>query len=288
MSVRILNIGLSQPDNNKGYLEHAKSAGDNCLANSDVGKDEIDLLINVGNYRDNNMCEPSMAVLIQHELGINLNPLTHPVKAHTFSFDLLNGAGGLLNALQVADAILSTKGGRYALLVSGDSHPSTKEHPDFPFNHSSAAVLIERVNTGGFAAFAFKTSDEFQGNMGYLDLDIHGLQSRTSVIVEGTSNGELTLQLATDVVREYIQTHTIDTENTLLLALHTDAQFAQNLSQNVNIPLATQSTKFSQLHTAGIGFALEELLKENVTSNILCVVISSGITIGCTLYQQVD
>lgn len=288
MSVKIRSIGLSQPDNRKGYLEHAKIAGDNCLANSDVAKDEIDLLINVGNYRDNNMCEPSMAVLIQHELGINLNPLTHPVKAHTFSFDLLNGAGGLLNALQVADAILSTKGGRYALLVSGDSHPSTKEHPDFPLNHSSAALLIERVNTGGFSNFAFRSSDEFQGTMGYLDLDIHGLQSRTSVIVEETSNADHTLQLATSVVLEFIQQHAVDTANTMLLAIDTDTQFAQNLAQNVNLPLATQSTQSSQLHTAEIGFALEGWLKENSDSNILCVVVSSGINVGCALYQQVD
>ena len=288
MSVRILNIGLSQPDNSKGYLAHAKIAGENCFVESGIGKDEIDLLINVGNYRDNNMCEPSMSVLIQHELGINLNPLTHPVKAHTFSFDLLNGAGGLLNALQVAAAILSTKGGRYALLVSGDSHPSTKDHSDFPFNHSSAAILIERIDAGGFSNVAFKTSDEFQGNLGYLDLDIHGLQSRTSVIVEGTSNADRTLELATDVVREYIQKHAVDTENTILLAIHTDAQFAHNLAQKVNLPLATQSTQTKHLHTAEIGFALEGLLKENATSNILCVVVSSGITIGCTLYQQVD
>ena len=113
-----------------------------------------------------------MAVLIPTLNWASTDPLTHPVKAHTFSFDLLNGTGGLLDALQVADAMLSTKGGRYALLVSGDSHPQPKEHPDFPFNHSSSAILVERVNTGGFSHFAFKTSDEFQGNLGYLDLQI--------------------------------------------------------------------------------------------------------------------
>ena len=85
MTIQILQTGVSQPDNTKGYIAHATIAAKACLEKSNVGTDEIDLLINVGNYRDDNMCEPSIAVLIQHALGINLNPLTHPVKAHTFS-----------------------------------------------------------------------------------------------------------------------------------------------------------------------------------------------------------
>ncbi len=290
MSIQIRNIGLSQPDNSKGYIEHATIAGLACLEKSGIGqcaigKDEIDLLINVGNYRDNNMCEPSMAVLIQHALGINLNPLTHPVKAHTFSFDLLNGTGGLLNALQVADAILSTKGGRYALLVSGDTHPSTREHAEFPFDHSSAALLIEQVDTGGFSNFAFQSTPKFQGTMGHLDLDIHGLKSRTSVIVEGTYDLQTVMTFTTTMVSKYIAEHHVDTENTVMIVVHSDASLAKTLSTELHIPLAVPDA-FGHLHTAGVGFALDKALQTNQASNILCVTVSSGITVGCTLYER--
>ena len=171
MTIQILQTGVSQPDNTKGYIAHAIVAAKACLEKSNVGTDEIDLLINVGgNYRDDNMCEPSIAVLIQHALGINLNPLTHPVKAHTFSFDLMNGACGMLNALKSPMPSLSTKDGRYALLVSGDAHPSGQEHADFPIQHASAAILLERSDKNGFSTFSFKTTDSFEGRTGFLDL----------------------------------------------------------------------------------------------------------------------
>ena len=68
----------------------------------------------------------------------------------------MNGACGMLNALQVANAILSTKDGRYALLVSGDAHPSGQEHSDFPIQHASAAILLERSDKMDFPRFPLK------------------------------------------------------------------------------------------------------------------------------------
>lgn len=61
--------------------------------------DAIDLLVNVGVYRDNNLCEPSVCALIQHQLGMCLNPEQAATGSMVFSFDLMNGACGLINAL---------------------------------------------------------------------------------------------------------------------------------------------------------------------------------------------
>jgi 3-oxoacyl-[acyl-carrier-protein] synthase-3 len=289
MTIQIIQTGISQPDNSKGYIAHATAAANACLAESKVGTDEIDLLINVGNYRDDNMCEPSIAVLIQHALGINLNPLTKPVKAHTFSFDLMNGASGMLNALQVANAILSTKGGRYALLISGDSHPSKKSHADFPIQHAGAALLVERANTKGFSTFSFQTTPTFEGTSGYLDLKAHGLKSRHSIITEGHIAPSLVVDFATKIVSAYINTLNIDTRTTDLLVAYPNANIQHEIAANLNMTLcAASTTDLENLHTANLGFALHRLHQHTVSKDTLCVVIGTGITVGCGLYRRTN
>ena len=289
MTIQIIHTGISQPDNTKGYIAHATIAAKACLAESNVGTDEIDLLINVGNYRDDNMCEPSIAVLIQHALGINLNPLTTPVKAHTFSFDLMNGASGMLNALQVANAILSTKGGHYALLVSGDSHPSKQAHADFPIQHAGAALLVECSDTKGFSTFSFQTTPTFKGTSGYLDLEVHGLESRHSIITEGFIDSSHAVNFATEVVSAYINTHNVDTNTTDLLVAYPNANVQRELAASLNMTLCSASTaELESLHTANLGFALHRLHQHTASKDTLCVVIGSGITVGCGLYKRTN
>ena len=286
MTIQIVQTGVSHPDNSKGYIEHATIAAKACLAKGNVGTDEIDLLINVGNYRDDNMCEPSIAVLIQHALGINLNPLTHPVKAHTFSFDLMNGACGMLNALQVANAILSTKDGRYALLVSGDSHPSGQEHADFSIQHAGAAILLDRSKSNGFSSFSFQTTPSFEGTAGFLDLNIHGLESRHSILTEGEIDLILASDFAYEVVLEYIRKYGINTETTELLIAHPDPSFQTTLATKINMRLCAASrTSQADLHTANLGAALDRLHTHPVIGDVLCVGIGTGITVGCALYR---
>lgn len=287
MTIQIKSTGISIPDNTKGYIAHATAAANACLAESNVGTDEIDLLINVGNYRDDNMCEPSIAVLIQHALGINLNPLTKPVKAHTFSFDLMNGACGLLNALQITNAILSTKGGRYALLVSGDSHPSKQAHTDFPIQHAGAAILVERSETTGFSTFSFQTTPTFKGTSGYLDLDIHGLQSRHSLITEGFIDSPFAANFAIDVISTYLKTHNINTNTTELLIAYPDDLVQHDIASKLNMVLSSASTTDGEnLHTANLGFVLHKLHQSSDTKDTLCIVIGTGITVGCGLYRR--
>ena len=43
MSLVIRSSGISEPDNNKGYLDHATIAAKRCIESAGVGLDEIDL-----------------------------------------------------------------------------------------------------------------------------------------------------------------------------------------------------------------------------------------------------
>ena len=58
------------------------------------------MLINAGIYREDNMGEPALAALIQEDIGANRGQ--PPIGGHgTFSFDLINGTCGVINAIQL-------------------------------------------------------------------------------------------------------------------------------------------------------------------------------------------
>ena len=66
----------------------AVRAGESCIAGFSQDRGEIDLLINIGVYRDRNIIEPAMSSLIQRELRLNNDPLATDMEKTTFSFDL--------------------------------------------------------------------------------------------------------------------------------------------------------------------------------------------------------
>ena len=288
MSTIITASGLSQPDRTKGYIAHAIDAATTCLHQAGCALDEVDILINTGIYRDDNTCEPSVAALIQHGLGMHLNPMTTPARTHTFSFDLMNGACGLLNGLQVAHAILTARDLNRALLIAGESHPSMQPHPKFPFEHAGVALLVERSTSSGFSTFLFQSTPQFEGRSGYLDLELHHTASRHSLAFEHTESTTPPVQLIQSVVTAYIEAHDLDITNTELLFADANTQLATAVSLELGIPLSKGSIALQELgnlHSANLGFGLDNALASS-TTDLLCVVIGTGMTIGCALYRQ--
>jgi 3-oxoacyl-[acyl-carrier-protein] synthase-3 len=111
-----------------------------CLEEASVGRDEVDLLLNAGLYRDRNLGEPALAALIQDDVRLNAedpNPHGHG----TFSFDVANGSCGPLTALQVADGFLRDGAVRRAVVVASDADPGRGLAPRFPFSAAGAAAL---------------------------------------------------------------------------------------------------------------------------------------------------
>ncbi|PRC46628.1 3-oxoacyl-ACP synthase, partial [Mycobacterium sp. ITM-2017-0098] len=98
-------------------LHLAVAAAKTCLQKAERDADEVDLLINAGIYRDRNLAEPALAALIQQDIGANPeNP--HNEGHGTFSFDVANGACGVLTALQIVDGFLRSRTIECALVVA--------------------------------------------------------------------------------------------------------------------------------------------------------------------------
>jgi len=122
-----------------GALHLADRAAQACLAAATVAPHDVDLLINAGLYRDRNLGEPALAALIQEDVGVNPED-PHPGGHGSFSFDVANGACGVLTALQVADGFLRASTIRRALIVASDADPGHHLAPGFPFDASGGAV----------------------------------------------------------------------------------------------------------------------------------------------------
>lgn len=144
-----------------GYsaIANAAKAGLACMAEAGISASEVGLLINAGVYRDDNIMEPSIASLIQKELSMGLDLGEDPIGGFTFSFDVVNGACGFLNAAHIADSFLKNNSVKYALIVAGDAHPSKTDHATFPFVAVGAAALmtLSDDDDAGFTAFSYKS-----------------------------------------------------------------------------------------------------------------------------------
>lgn len=166
-----------------GLGRNAISATQNCLRKIGLPIEEIGLLINAGVYREDNIVEPAISALLQKELGLNLDYVKDNTGKSTFSFDLMNGACGVLNAVQVAQACLQSSSVKKALIICGNSHPR--------YASLGAALLLgvsDDPNKGFSQVYTRASIDGFYGIRGYTKL--YQQHSRQKVIFEEETNYE--------------------------------------------------------------------------------------------------
>lgn len=99
-----------------------------------------------------------MACYIQHGIGINIEFQGR----RTASFDLANGGVGMLNAIQVLWALITSGQAHVGMVVSSEVNTDRNPDPAYPYPGSGAAVLLDlapRSGTG-FGPFAFRTFEE--------------------------------------------------------------------------------------------------------------------------------
>jgi 3-oxoacyl-[acyl-carrier-protein] synthase III len=117
----------------------AERAAAAAIAGAGLDPCQIDLLLNVGLYHDRNLGEPALAALIQQDVGINPDD-PHRGAHGSFSFDVANGACGVLTALRIADGFLRSGVIEHAVVVASDADPGRRMARHFPFSAYGAAV----------------------------------------------------------------------------------------------------------------------------------------------------
>lgn len=166
-----------------GLGKNAVVAAQNCLEKIKLPVKNIDLLINAGIYREDNTVEPAISAFLQKELGLNLDYVKNNTGKAAFSFDLMNGACGVLNAIQVAQACLQSSSVQKVLIVCQNANPR--------YACLGAAMLLELSDNPqkGFDPVYTRASiDGFYGLKSYTTL--YQPNSRTRIDIEEHDNYE--------------------------------------------------------------------------------------------------
>lgn len=158
---RIASVGVSLPGRHpwrRGSLARAVEAGRDCLRRSRLRRGDVGVLAYAGVTRDFHLCEPAFAAYVQRRLGINAEFQGRP----TFSFDLLNGGCGMLDAAQVVGTLLQQGEGRAGLVIAAEGNRDWLARGDRAGPDSGAALLLDLApHPGvGFGSFAFRTHPE--------------------------------------------------------------------------------------------------------------------------------
>ena len=292
MNLKITAVGTSTASNSS--IQLATEAIASCLKKTNINHQEIDYLINVGIYRDENMVEPSMAALIQKKSEINLDFIKFNTPVTTFSFDLMNGASGAINAFHVASNFMKTKDKNYCLVVSSDNHPGGQSDKNFPITKYGGAFLLEKSKdtNKGFQNFYFTNTKDLEiGFEGYIDLDEYTTSSRTNITIVQHANyiQKLGIFLGNEVLA-YMKKNQLNVSNTLLITTQQSSDFSFQVAQIAGIPedQVISLKEFGNPHTSCFAIGFEHLLEQELAKknqNVLFVGGTGGLSCSIAWYK---
>lgn len=265
-------------------LRLAVAATTACLDEAGRSPDDIDLLVNVGLYRDRNLGEPALAALIQEDVGANPED-PHPGGHGTFSFDVANGVCGPLTALQVADGFLRSGTIQRAAVVASDADPGHGLSLDFPFSPVGAALLCSwRDDDAGLGPVTWARFPDdgatFRATVSYSG-------ARSLLEIESAADlDEAYAAAATDVVTTCLGRATTDLDSVdRIVAAPARPGFAARLAERLGVPPERVSlAPDERTHTAALIAALHEAGLEP-GDRVLLVAVGAGVTAGAALYR---
>ena len=281
-------------DRPPGALKLADAAARSCLERANRSADEVDLLINAGVYEDKSISEPAIASLIQEDIGANPEQ-QNGLGQGTFSFDVRNGACGLLTGIHLVDGMLASGTVELGMVVASDMDPEPGVSEGFVFPAVGGAILLSADDfRPGFSSFEFETFPEFADLFqSYMDWQEdapggeipHGGNVLTVEIAE--SYASRAIDCAESTARQLSAANGLDlSQLDLLVATASVPGFADGLAKRLGVSadrVASASDDLAGAHTAAPAVALESVRLEGRTA--LFVSAGAGITVVAALYR---
>jgi 3-oxoacyl-[acyl-carrier-protein] synthase III len=271
-------------------LHLAVTAAKDCLQQAGCDPDELDLIVNAGIYRDRNLGEPALAALIQDDIGAN--PEDPHAGAHgTFSFDIANGACGVLTALRIVDGFLRTHSIRRALVVASDADPGHGMSEKFPFSAAGAALLCGWTDDSyGLGRVSWVTAngetddaETFAATVGFAD-SRNVLRFNQSAAMD-----ERYAAVAAEAVHACLDAHSARLSDIdVIVAAPARGGYRSSLSSRLGVPVEQISVAYDQrMHTAALAAAFAgQLERLSAGTQVLFVAAGAGVTAGAALYRQ--
>jgi len=291
----IIEAAATATESSLGAVQLAGAAARFCLKRAGRAPDELDLLINAGVYLDSNISEPAIAALIQDDIGANLWQLPGRGQG-TFSFDVRDGACGLLTGIYLADGMLASETIKLAMVVAADADPDPGISEGYGFPAVGGAVLLSAGNErAGFTAFRFATFPEFAD---LFQSEVSWHQGATNeaerpgrnilTVKVADSYATRAVECAESATRELAAANALDLGKVeLLVATASVPGFADELAKRLGISAGRVASLPGSLvgaHTAAPAVALEaaELAAARTT---VFVSAGAGITVVAALYR---
>ena len=280
----------------------ADDAARTCFSLAGCQPSDVDMLINVGVYREDSMGEPALAALIQEDIGANLG---HPPTggSGTFSFDLLNGACGVITAIQIESGLLRSGVIQLGAVVSSDVQPEL-ENPGARFLRSAGGAMLLRWDDrlAGFTDFCTQTFPEYEDlfTSGLVWQERHGIRAprqgngrhRMAVAVRPGYQARL-VDCAEEATRRFLRRAGLGVEDIdLLVPSPSRAGFVDPLRARLGIPgdrVAYTPEDLEGAYTTGPVAALQAAIKSGrlgEAQNALLLAAGAGITVALALYRQ--
>lgn len=293
MGAIIKATAISQDPQVRGSIAHAAQAGRHCLSAAGVPLSDVGLLINTGVYRDDNLVEPAMAALIQGDIGMGLDFTRYPGEPYVVSFDLMNGACGLLNAVQVADSFLRAGGVRHVLIVSSDAHPGDRADDAYPYATLGGAVLLSQGegDEQGFGSLSVRASQPgaTPGVTGYVPLG-HGARVQIRVDREPDYSERL-CAFAAETAQAYAAQHGIDLKDALLITSQPSPDFPAALAARLGLSTEQAHTitgVSGEPHSAALALGYHQAAaagRLRPGQRVLFVAAGAGLSCACAAYR---
>ena len=273
-------------------IQLAATAGNRCIAISGKNRSDIDLLINIGIYRDKNILEPAMASLIQKRLRLNNDPLETRMRQQTFSFDLVNGIPSFINAIEVIDAMMQTGESTNALIVSSDTHPSRRKQDDFPFTPFGAAMLLSRDNGNRRPGqFIYQTSNNgYSGLTGYTASSQPDGQNLLTIDMKN-DYCEQALSFAVDAIKKGIESKRIDLSGiTAVISSQPGKNFGRSVAEGIGLSPDMAIDTFEEhgdTCSSALILGYHTGIEQNIITaedKVLFVAVGSGLSMGCCIF----
>jgi 3-oxoacyl-[acyl-carrier-protein] synthase-3 len=280
----------------------ADAAAQACLAHAGKEPGDVDMLINAGIYREDNMGEPALAALIQEDIGAN--PGQPPIGGRgTFSFDLMNGTCGVISAIQLESGLLRSGVIRLGAIVTSDVDPGLKDPGAAPFRPAGGAMLLGWDDSdAGFTGFAAETFPEYE------DLFVSGLvwQERQGLRVPRRAVGHSRMVIdarpgyqarladcAEEAARRFLRRLGMGIgEIDLLVPAPSSPGFLDTLRMRLGVPgdrVAYVAEDLAGAYTAGPIAALQAAVRSGrfgEARTTLMLAAGAGITVALALYRQ--
>jgi 3-oxoacyl-[acyl-carrier-protein] synthase III len=280
----------------------ADAAVRTCLARAGKQPCDVDMLINSGVYREDNMGEPALAALIQEDIGANLGQ--PPIGGRgTFSFDLLNGTCGVISAIWLESGLLRSGVIRVGAIVASDVVPKLKASSSAPFRPVGGAMLLRWDDTeDGFTDFGTETFPEYQ------DLFVSGLEwqerrglrgpqqqaGKNQMVIDSRPGYHARLvDCAEEATHGFLHRLGIGIDDIdLLVPAPSSPDFLDALRLRLGVPgdrVAYVAEDLAGAYTAGPIAALQAAVRSGrlgEARNTLLLAAGAGITVALAVYRQ--